>query len=165
LSSASQSLADLASNIHGSSDSHTSSHPNDDSSSTPVKDLGTAIAAAAATKDQVKTPVLRPNKLFATPAFTGTPQQVSAARPGRVPATPSTPATPAVDRPEQELGAKAAVAGVPAAAGVKVRRLTFDVVKATTAGKAQVKAKAASSGIDFELGESTMAVSTESTWR
>eukprot|EP00775_Hariotina_reticulata_P007924 gene7924-8120_t len=140
--------------------SPTNTHP-DDSSSTPIKDLGTAVAAAEH-HAQVNTPVLRPNKLFATPAVTATPQQVSATRPGRLPATPSTPATPLVQQPEQELRAQPAVAGVPAAGGVKVRKLTFDSEATTAAGrtgKAKTKAKAkASSVIDFELGESTMAL-------
>lgn len=104
---------------------------------------------APAAGHQTPQQALRPNRLFDTPLASATPQQSSAARPN----THTTPeAVP-------EGGRSAA-----AAAGVKVRKLTFDAA-APSASKAAAAPKAeapkARGGIKFELGESAMAVSVD----
>lgn len=116
--------------------------------STPARpDAQDAPAAGHQTPQQG----LRPNRLFDTPLASATPQQSSAARPN----THTTPeAAP-------EGGRSAA-----AAAGVKVRKLTFDaaapsVSKAKVAAAPKAEAPKARGGIKFELGESAMAVSVE----
>lgn len=119
---------------------------------------------ATAQGHQTPQQALRPNRLFDTPVASATPQQSSAAR-------PNTHATPEAGPADSgRVGA--------AAAGVKVRKLTFDAARpAAQKAPAPVAAPAAAvpeAGADppmaeapkargrikFELGESAMAVST-----
>jgi hypothetical protein len=120
--------------------------------STPVRPDGPQDAPVQGHQ----TPVLRPNKLFDTPVASATPQQASAAR-------PNTHATP--DAAEADAGPGGRTAA--AAAGVKVRKLTFDAAAPTTAKRAAAptpkpsatEAPKARGGIKFELGKDAMAVS------
>lgn len=109
---------------------------------------------AAAQNHQTPQQALRPNRLFDTPLLSATPQQSSAAR-------PNTHATPEAGPAAVEGGRTAA-----AAAGVKVRKLTFDAAAPSAAAQKAPKAEPpkaeqpkARGGIKFELGESAMAVS------
>jgi hypothetical protein len=98
--------------------------------------------------------VMRPSKLFGTPMATATPQQQASTgllrRPADMHATP-TQADAAAATPEVP----------PPAAGVKVRKLTFDsAVKAPAAAAAAAAAREVKpGGIKFELGGSALAVS------
>jgi hypothetical protein len=100
--------------------------------------------------------VMRPSKLFGTPVATATPQQQASTgllrRPADMHATP-TQADAAAATPEVP----------PPAAGVKVRKLTFDsAVKAPAARGGNAGAAAGEvkpGGIKFELGGSALAVS------
>jgi hypothetical protein len=100
--------------------------------------------------------VMRPSKLFGTPMATATPQQQASTgllrRPADMHATP-TQADAAAATPEVP----------PPAAGVKVRKLTFDSAVKTPAARAGAAAGAAGEvkpgGIKFELGGSALAVS------
>jgi hypothetical protein len=101
--------------------------------------------------------VMRPSKLFGTPVATATPQQQASTgllrRPADMHATPT------------QADAAAATPEVPSpAAGVKVRKLTFDsAVKAPGARGGNAGGAAAGElkpgGIKFELGGSALAVS------
>lgn len=133
--------------------------------STPVRPADPQEAPGA--QDGSLTPNLRPNRLFDTPVA-ATPQQSSAAR-------PNTHATPDAD----VEGARAAGRQAAAAAGVKVRKLTFEAAPSSAAAGPNNKAHKSAApskeskdssdsrvevpkergGIKFELGESTMAVS------
>lgn len=93
--------------------------------STPERPDSTAAAAAAAQDSSSMTPNLRPNRLFDTPVAAATPQQSSAAR-------PNTHATPEAAVEEAAAGGRAGAA----AAGVKVRKLTFDLAAPSAAAAA-----------------------------
>ncbi|KAF6266539.1 hypothetical protein COO60DRAFT_1632643 [Scenedesmus sp. NREL 46B-D3] len=109
-------------------------------------------AAGAATPGAV----MRPSRLFGTPTATATPQQQASTgllrRPADMHATPA-----------QAAGAVAATPEVPPlAAGVKVRKLTFDSAVKAPAARGGAGAAAAgevkAGGIKFELGGSALAL-------